>query len=153
MKRAYLITVLILSILGTLFAASVTLRQAIAPATEPGLFSCVGLSILGLSPCPYGLGLFSILTLLSAFMLYRQAVWLLWLRLTAVIGVGFSGWVVWRELCLPAIQLGPVFWETFSLARVPACAWGFLVFLAVALLVFLPRTRSLSPISPTANHQ
>ena len=39
------------------------------------------------------------------------------------LGVGFSGWVVWRELCLPLIQGGPVFGESFSLARVPACAW------------------------------
>jgi len=136
MNTARLRIIFILSTIGTLFAGTVTTKQIVAPATEPGLLSCVGLSILGLSPCPYGLALFIILAVLSGLMLYRQMKLTLWLKLSSIIGVVFSGWVVWRELCLPAIQKGPLFWETFSLARVPACAWGFLVFLAVLWLCF-----------------
>ncbi len=123
-----------LSVTGVIFAAIVTIRQIIAPATEPGIFSCVGLSILGLTPCPYGLTLFILLAILSGLMLKKQTKLLIWLKLTAVIGVIFSGWVSWRELCLPAIQKGPVFWETFALTRVSSCVWGFLIFLVIMLL-------------------
>jgi len=48
--------------------------------------------------------------------------------------VAFSGWVGWRELVNPALTLGQAYWQTFSLAHVPACVWGFFVFLAVAIL-------------------
>lgn len=129
--------IFILSLLGVAFATTVTLRQFIAPTNEPGLLSCVGLSILGLSPCPYGLTLFAILAFVSCLMIYKGKDLLIWLKIFSLIGVIFSGWVVWREICLPAIQKGPVFWETFSLARVPACAWGFIVFLIVLILVLL----------------
>lgn len=135
--RKLLLAIFYLSTLGTLFAASVTVRQAVAPATQPGFFSCVGLSVFGLSPCPYGLGIFALLALMSGFVVWgslslSRAIWPL--RAVGLVGVVFSGWVVWREVCLPAITLGQLFWERFSLARVPACAWGFLVFIAVFVL-------------------
>lgn len=140
MSQASLIkTIFSLSVLGTLFALTVTLRQAIAPTGEPGLLSCAGLSIWGLSPCPYGLALFTLAALLSGFSLFKtqRSAQLLWpLRLTATAGVLFSGWVAWRELCVPALALGRVYWETFSLARVPACVWGFFVFAAICSLSF-----------------
>lgn len=128
--------IFILALAGTAFATVVSLRQWLAPTTEPGILSCVGLSILGLSPCPYGLGLFLLLTIISGLMIYQHKNWLKFLRLTAVAGVIFSGWVVWRELCLPAIQAGPVFWENFSLLNIPACAWGFLVFVSILILAY-----------------
>jgi len=148
MSKVKLKTIFLLSLIGVLFAAAVTLRQQLAPATEPGVFSCVGLSIFGLSPCPYGLAFFMILTGLSGGMLYWHKSWLLGLKIVSVGGVLFSGWVVWRELCLPALQQGPTYWETFSLARVPACAWGFLVFAAIMVLTLsekqLPKTASVT---------
>ena len=131
--------IFILAIVGAIFAGAVTARQLIAPATEPGIFSCVGLSIFGLSPCPYGLTLFLLLSVISGLMVWRQLSWHRWLQLVAAVGVGFSGWVVWRELCLPLIQGGPVFWESFSLARVPACAWGFIVFLVIFIITLTLR--------------
>lgn len=139
----------ILSFVGVLFAGSVTLRQYISPATEPGIFSCVGFKVLGLSPCPYGLALFVLLFLISALMLFNrlsEQKALPWLRLTGVGGVAFSGWVVWRELGAPALALGASYWDTFSFARVPACAWGFLVFLAVGILVFVYRAKRQLPM-------
>lgn len=126
--------ILVLSAIGTVFATSVTIKQFVAPATEPGIFSCVGLSIWGLSPCPYGLAIFTLLTLTSIYLIYKPNGPLCLLRFFSVLGVVFSGWVVWRELCLPAIELGRDFWETFSIARVPACAWGFVFFLAVFII-------------------
>ncbi|MBI5465800.1 MAG: hypothetical protein HY974_00755 [Candidatus Kerfeldbacteria bacterium] len=131
----------ILSIIGTLFAGTVTLRQYLAPATEPGIFSCVGFKVLGLSPCPYGLTFFLILAVLSGLMFYQGQKYfakLLWpLRLVAWGGVIFSGWVGWRELVSPALTFGQTYWQTFALARVPACVWGLVVFLAVAILSLL----------------
>ncbi len=127
-----------LSLVGLLFAGFVTTKQLIAPSSTPGVFSCVGLSIFGLSPCPYGLGLFAGLTVLTALVLWHtETVALVWsLRAVAMVGLAFSGWVVWREVCAPALARGPAYWASFSLARVPACAWGFLVFLAIGLLTW-----------------
>ncbi len=121
-----------LSTVGTFFAGTVTLRTLIAPASQPGLFSCVGLKVLGLSPCPFGLGLFALLAAYSWYLVKGTLGTrsLLTLRLIAAAGLTFSGWVAWRELFLPALTLGSRYWETFQLARVPACVWGFLVFLA-----------------------
>lgn len=139
------VSIFILSVIGTLFAGSVTLRQYIAPATEPGIFSCVGFQIFGFSPCPYGLALFFILALLSGwhlrvFVTHLKLVWPL--RFFGIVGVIFSGWVGWRELVAPALALGPTYWEIFSIARVPACVWGFFVFLAVTVLTWnLPSRR------------
>lgn len=123
-----------LAIVGTIFASLVTARQFISPATEPGVFSCVGLSIYGLSPCPYGLTIYIFITLISGLILYKQKELINWLRLISFGGVIFSGWVAWREICLPALQKGPLFWETFSIARVPACVWGFFVFVIIFIL-------------------
>src|SRR5437870_5545815 len=93
----------ILSLIGLLFAGFVTTKQFLAPSGVPGVFSCVGLSIFGLTPCPYGVGLFAALTALSALALWRRSTSaLVWaLRLVALLGVAFSGWVVWREICAP----------------------------------------------------
>lgn len=128
-----------LSLLGTLFALTVTLRQYVAPTDQPGILSCVGLKIWGLSPCPYGLTLFFLLWLTAGLMLkrlWRGKLALISLRLLAVGGVLFSGWVAWRELGLPLVAKGSYFWETFSLAAIPACVWGLAVFLAIAILAF-----------------
>lgn len=153
--RSKLVYIFWLSLVGTLFAGSVTLRQYIAPTNIPGVFSCVGLKLWGLSPCPYGLAIFLVLALVS---------WRAWrgksgltntlfvlLRLFSLIGVLFSGWVVWRELLAPAVTLGSAYWDTFSVARVPACAWGFVVFVAVAVLCWLmPSTsKTTEPTSQT----
>ena len=98
-----------LATLGSAFAGFVTLRTFIAPATQPGLFSCVGLKVLGTSPCPFGLGLFA---LLAGYSWYLVAATLnqnrlLVLRLIATAGLAFSGWIASRELALPALTLGP----------------------------------------------
>ncbi len=143
--RNTLRAIVILSFVGVLFAGSVTLRQYVSPASEPGLFSCVGLSIFGLSPCPYGLALFVLLLIISGLMLLGKTApqkGLPWLRLAGLGGVAFSGWVAWRELCAPALALGASYWDTFSAARVPACVWGFLVFLMVAVLSFVYRPKA-----------
>jgi|GEM_PF-2509042 hypothetical protein len=128
----------ILSVIGTLFAGSVTLRAYISPATEPGIFSCVGFKIFGWSPCPYGLAIFLALAIISGLMFYRPQIYyfkfLALLKGLALIGVAFSGWVGWRELVNPALTLGQSYWESFSIGQVPACVWGFLVFLAVGIL-------------------
>ncbi|MBU1039265.1 hypothetical protein KKC17_03545 [Patescibacteria group bacterium] len=127
-----------LSCLGTLFALTVTLRQYIAPANEPGIFSCVGLKIFGLSPCPFGLGFFALLLLSSLLALRQKSNWFSspkTIRFFAWAGTLFSGWVAWREIGLPILIRGlSNYWQTFSLAQVPACVWGFFVFLAVAIL-------------------
>lgn len=125
-----------LAIVGFIFATSVTIRQFIAPATQPGIFSCVGLSIFGLTPCPYGVAIFFLIALSSGLLLFNKIINLFSLRLFSFVGVIFSGWVVWREICLPALQLGPVFWETFSISRVPACAWGFIIYVVIFILQF-----------------
>lgn len=134
-----------LSCLGTLFALVVTLRQYIAPASQPGIFSCVGFKIWGLSPCPYGLTLFALLFIISGLIISQRLV-SSWagciLRFLAWGGVIFSGWVGWREIGLPLMAKGGYFWETFSLATVPACVWGFFVFLAVAILTCFYKTKS-----------
>jgi hypothetical protein len=135
MNTTKLKLIFILSVAGSLFAATVTARQFLAPTGQPGILSCVGLSIFGLTPCPYGLTLFLLLTIFSGLILYRRLKLWLSLKLISLVGVLFSGWVVWREICLPAIQLGPVFWEQFAVSRIPACAWGFLVFLAIFILL------------------
>lgn len=129
-----------LSLLGTAFAGAVTLRQYIAPTNVPGVFSCVGLKLWGLSPCPYGLAIFFVLAVISwtswrgRHGLTRSAWW--GLRIMSLVGVLFSGWVVWRELAAPALALGSYYWQTFQVARVPACAWGFVVFVMVAILAW-----------------
>jgi hypothetical protein len=127
-----------LSLLGFLFAGAVTTRQFVSPATTPGVFSCVGLSIFGFSPCPYGVAIFGTLALVAATMLWGMPtstkVWVF--RGVSLLGVAFSGWVVWREICVPALARGVSYWSTFSVARVPACAWGFLLFVAVAALAW-----------------
>lgn len=140
-----------LGALGTLFAGGVTLRSYIAPATEPGIFSCVGFKVFGYSPCPYGLTLFFLITLLAALMwkipnLYPRL--RTPLLVLAIVGVLFSGWVAWREIGLPAVTLGNVFWQSFSLAKVPACAWGFVVFvLTLGLVCKLPTANPKSSLS------
>ncbi|MFZ5391422.1 MAG: hypothetical protein ACOZAJ_04080 [Patescibacteria group bacterium] len=131
-------SIFILSLIGTLFALTVTIKQYIAPATEPGLFSCVGLTILGLSPCPFGLALFALL-LLSSLMAWRGLTnWFsntLTIKILAWAGTLFAGWVGWREIGLPMLIRGfNDYWATFSLAAVPACVWGFFVFLAAAVI-------------------
>jgi len=130
-------TIFILSVIGTLFALTVTLRQYLAPTNEPGLLSCVGLKIFGLSPCPYGLTFFILLTLSSRAALLGSTKWFsqpLSLRLLALAGATLAGWVGWREIGLPWLLRGQDFLLTFSLAKVTACVWGFFVFLAVAIL-------------------
>ncbi len=130
--------VFILSVIGTLFAGSVMLRGYFAPTTEPGIFSCVGFTVLGYSPCPFGLGFFLLMSITSGLILlnifYHR--WLLLAtKLLSLGGILFSGWVAWRELGLPMIIKGAYFWETFRIATVPACVWGFLVFLAVGIII------------------
>jgi hypothetical protein len=149
--KSFIRAVFILSLAGTLFAGSVTARQYISPAGEPGLFSCVGLSIFGLSPCPYGLALFISILVVSSLMLWTNLSFnrlLGWLRLVTTAGVLFSGWVAWRELCAPALAMGAAYWETFSLARVPACVWGFFIFLVVAVLAWVAKPRVSQPVTP-----
>jgi len=134
-----------LSILGTLFAVSVTARQYLAPTNEPGIFSCVGLKIFGLSPCPYGLAFFLLLAILSGSLLTKPLTLkaVRWFQAAAVAGTIYAGWIVYRELVAPALALGSAWWDTFQLARVPACAWGFLVFIAVLVLAL-----NLKPTAP-----
>ncbi len=131
-------SLIILSLVGTLFALTVTLRQYISPATEPGFFSCVGLKILGLSPCPYGLAIFALLLLSSLLAWQNFNNWLSsnWsIKILAWAGTLFAGWVGWREIGLPMMIRGfSDWWQTFSLATVPACVWGFFVFLAAAII-------------------
>lgn len=141
-------TLVILATIGTLFAGSVTARQYIRPTDVPGIFSCVGLSIWGLSPCPYGLALFMLILIVAVILLTGKIEiqkGLPYLRISTVGGVLFSGWVVWRELGVPALTLGAYYWQTFSVARVPACAWGFIVFLAVAILSFVLKSTKNNP--------
>lgn len=131
-------SVFILSVIGILFAGGVMLRGYLAPTTEPGIFSCVGFTILGYSPCPFGLAFFLLIAITSGLMLLNIFFqrWLLCAtKIFSIGGIIFSGWVGWRELGLPLLIKGSYFWDTFSVATIPACVWGFLVFLAVGIII------------------
>ena len=139
-----------LSVLGTAFASIVTWRSVIAPSSTHGIFSCVGLKVLGWSPCPYGLTIFTLLTVLSGLIISGHLLittknyWLF--NGVAWLGVVFAGWVGYRELILPALARGNDYWQNFNPWAVPACVWGFFVFLAVAILMI-----TVKPATPTIN--
>ncbi len=144
-------TIFYLSLLGTVFANAVTIRGLIAPATTPGIFSCVGLKILGWSPCPYGLTLFTLLLIISGLIISGRLLLstYYWLLLgVAWLGVAFSAWVGYRELILPGLARGIEYWQNFNPWLVPACVWGFLVFLIVAILTTLIKSSSNSNTQP-----
>lgn len=135
-------SVFILSVIGALFAGSVMLRGYLAPTNEPGIFSCVGFTIFGYSPCPYGLAFFFLMSITSGLILlnifYHR--WLLIAtKILSLGGILFSGWVAWRELGLPMITKGSYFWDAFSVGSIPACVWGFIVFMAIGIIIIRVR--------------
>jgi uncharacterized membrane protein len=134
-KRNILLTAMILSIAGILFAGYLTISKLILGVCSFGE-SCPFL--FGYPVCIYGLILFTtlLITTISLNLNEKDRLSRCVLLLTSIIGVLFSGYYAFQEIFYPICgnfchyKLG-----------LPTCVYGFIVFVAVFVCVMLYRRK------------
>lgn len=122
------------SILGVLFSGYLTYNKYFGPeGCTQGFFSCTGngrtVTIIGQPTCPYGLAMFLIITILTILALRSAQPKRLVNAafVVGLIGVLFSTGVVLYELWGIDIVLN----------QLPACVYGFFIFLGIFISVWI----------------
>jgi len=131
-RKPSLITLIALSIVGILFSGYLSYQNYFSDGCSETLFSCGGddaVLIFGQPTCIYGLGMYMVVLILSVLALVRdskrplqKAIFVL-----GLIGVLFAG----------SLSVYELFVQDKELASLPACVYGFFIYLAIFIVAWL----------------
>lgn len=146
-RKTTLIIVLVLAVAGMIFSGYLSYYTLWGPGCTHAIVSCgtKPIKILGLPQCIYGFFMYTIVALLAIIALAKQELKALLksILVVSIVGVGFSGFLSVYELFV---------YDT-GISGLPACVYGFFVYVAILIFSIVGLKAAATPYNPTLPNQ